>query len=116
MTSPSVAAELSERDWSVIVRTNCLLSGQRLTIKEKEKTRNHSVERTPFNGKLHLLASPSATAFSPVLCDCDECSNAEALVMLRLSFQRHSLGESIECLRDCRLLNFPLKEHLELHL
>ena len=56
MMSPSVAAELSERDWSVIVRTNCLLSGQRLAIKEKQKTRNHSVERerTTFNGKLHL--------------------------------------------------------------
>ncbi|RBR26471.1 uncharacterized protein FIESC28_00765 [Fusarium coffeatum] len=48
-SKPSVAAELSERDWSVIVRTNCLLSGQRLAIKEKGKTKNHSVERTPFN-------------------------------------------------------------------
>ncbi|KAH6960261.1 hypothetical protein DER45DRAFT_627355 [Fusarium avenaceum] len=43
----SVVADLGERDWSVIVRTNCLLSGQRLSYSNGPK--NPCVERTPFN-------------------------------------------------------------------
>lgn len=46
-------AELTERDWSVIARTNCLLSGQRLTFGEDLK--NPIVERTPFNGMFGIL-------------------------------------------------------------
>ncbi|CAF3525701.1 unnamed protein product [Fusarium graminearum] len=43
----SVVADMGERDWSVIVRTNCLLSGQRLSYSNGPK--NPCVERTPFN-------------------------------------------------------------------
>lgn len=64
LTCVSVASELNERDWSVIARTNCLLSGQRLVVEEKtikvrdrdnvvtdKKVQNHLVERrTPFSG------------------------------------------------------------------
>jgi hypothetical protein len=59
---------LTERDWSIITRTNCLLSGYRLIFKEIEVEVDHpkgngkekkkekrtipcGVERTPFSCK-----------------------------------------------------------------
>ncbi|GES66736.1 membrane attack complex component/perforin (macpf)-domain-containing protein [Aspergillus terreus] len=50
----SHAAELSEQDWSVLTRTNCLLSGHKLGCHEKkgsdgEPKKELRVERSPYN-------------------------------------------------------------------
>ncbi|RAO68399.1 uncharacterized protein BHQ10_004411 [Talaromyces amestolkiae] len=58
----SVAANLNERDWSVITRTNCLLSGYKLAFEPKPAKKNEKgevvekaqtipigVERSPYN-------------------------------------------------------------------
>lgn len=58
-----VAANLNERDWSVITRTNCLLSGYKLAFEPKPAKKNEKgevvekaqtipigVERSPYNG------------------------------------------------------------------
>jgi hypothetical protein len=62
ITHGSVVAELNERDWSVIARTNCLLSGQRLAFSEGLKgIITPTVERTPFSGKFSFLSIISVT-------------------------------------------------------
>jgi hypothetical protein len=63
LTVSRVAANLNERDWSVITRANCLLSGYKLVFETKPAEKNGKgevvkeaqiiplgVERSPYNG------------------------------------------------------------------
>lgn len=68
-TMPSHAADLTEREWSSIIRTNCLLSGHRILTSsyrldgKKDKVILDGVERSPYNGR-----KPLPTCFQSTNC------------------------------------------------
>ncbi|KAF4997651.1 hypothetical protein FGRMN_3683 [Fusarium graminum] len=93
-SKPSVAAGLKERDWSFVVRTNCLLSGQRLKAVQKGNVKNHSVERTPFNAfqlKKRFFDSYEIAAPEP---RGKGASTADELVMLPAHIPRFRVDDS----------------------
>jgi hypothetical protein len=55
-STSSHAADLSESDWSIITRTNCLLSGHKMVVYQKKMndgktTKEMRVERSPYSGR-----------------------------------------------------------------
>lgn len=56
----SHAADLNEREWSVIIRTNCLLNGYQVVLDLNKKPRK--VERCAYNGTALRFHGESPTA------------------------------------------------------